>query len=186
MTLVIMWERWEGTIEHTLMAPVSRVVHLLSMGIFAVVHGAIRVSVIPCCSLPFFAVNLSRTDLPLVLITVLLGSVSLVGLGIATSIMPMLYPERGEQLSFMDQALVLLVSGVYYGIGVLPGWLQPVAHVSRRPTCCAEFERRSSTGPDFGLNSAPSACSRSSARSWCLDRSARSLRRSDGPSEPDG
>jgi hypothetical protein len=43
MTLVIMWERWEGTIEHTLMDPVSRVVHLLSMGIFAVVHVAIRV-----------------------------------------------------------------------------------------------------------------------------------------------
>ena len=28
MSLTIMWERWEGTIEHTLMAPVPRVVHL--------------------------------------------------------------------------------------------------------------------------------------------------------------
>src|SRR5438876_334749 len=28
MSLVVMWERWEGTIEHTLMAPVPRVVHL--------------------------------------------------------------------------------------------------------------------------------------------------------------
>ncbi len=25
MSLIIMWERWEGTIEHTFMAPVSRV-----------------------------------------------------------------------------------------------------------------------------------------------------------------
>src|SRR5258708_30933473 len=28
MSLVIMWERWEGTIGHTLMTPVPRVVHL--------------------------------------------------------------------------------------------------------------------------------------------------------------
>ena len=28
ISLVITWERWEGTIEHTLMAPVPRVAHL--------------------------------------------------------------------------------------------------------------------------------------------------------------
>jgi ABC-2 type transport system permease protein len=58
------------------------------------------------------------------------GSVSLVGLGILTGILPMLYPERGEQMSFMVQAVVLLVSGVYYGVEVLPGWLQAAAHAS--------------------------------------------------------
>src|SRR5215510_13563720 len=36
MSLVIMWERWEGTIEHTLMTPVSRVVHLVSMALFGI------------------------------------------------------------------------------------------------------------------------------------------------------
>jgi ABC-2 type transport system permease protein len=130
MTLVIMWERWEGTIEHTFMTPVSRVVHLLSMAAFAVVHGVVRITVILCCALPFFNVDLSHTDLLVVIVTIALGSTSLIGLGILTSIMPMLYPERGEQLSFMVQALVLLLSGVYYGINVLPGWLQAVAHLS--------------------------------------------------------
>src|SRR5690349_10371777 len=38
MSLVIMWERWEGTIEHTLMAPVPRTVHLIGMSIFGVLH----------------------------------------------------------------------------------------------------------------------------------------------------
>ena len=55
---------------------------------------------------------------------------SLVGLGILTGILPLLYPERGEQMSFMVQALVLLVSGVYYGVDVLPGWLQAASHLS--------------------------------------------------------
>jgi ABC-2 type transport system permease protein len=45
-------------------------------------------------------------------------------------ILPLLYPERGEQMSFMVQALVLLVSGVYYGVDILPGWLQTVSHLS--------------------------------------------------------
>jgi ABC-2 type transport system permease protein len=30
----------------------------------------------------------------------------------------------------MVQALVLLVSGVYYNVSVLPGWLQVASHVS--------------------------------------------------------
>lgn len=33
-------------------------------------------------------------------------------------------------MSFMVQALVLLVSGVYYSINVLPGWLQAASYVS--------------------------------------------------------
>ncbi|HTT91391.1 MAG TPA: ABC transporter permease, partial [Acidimicrobiales bacterium] len=44
--------------------------------------------------------------------------------------LPLLYPERGEQMSFMVQALVLLVSGVYYSVAVLPGWLQAVSAFS--------------------------------------------------------
>src|SRR5947207_6530434 len=34
ISLVVTWERWEGTIEHTLMAPVSRALHLIGMSIF--------------------------------------------------------------------------------------------------------------------------------------------------------
>ena len=55
---------------------------------------------------------------------------SLVGLGILSGILPLLYPERGEQMSFMLQALVLLISGVYYSVNVLPGWLQAVSYAS--------------------------------------------------------
>ena len=58
------------------------------------------------------------------------GHPCLVGLGILTGILPMLYPERGVQMSFMVQALVLLISGVYYSTDVLPGWLQAASHLS--------------------------------------------------------
>jgi ABC-2 type transport system permease protein len=130
MSLTIMWERWEGTIEHTLMAPVPRVVHLVGMSVFGVLHAIIRTTLILACSLPFFHVAVGQADWAMVAAFVVVGSVSLVGLGILAGILPLLYPERGEQMSFMVQALVLLVSGVYYSVVVLPSWLQAVSHAS--------------------------------------------------------
>jgi len=130
MALVITWERWEGTIEHTLMAPVSRSVHLIGMSVFGLLHALLRTLLILGCSVPFFALNFSHADWVAAAVVIAVGSISLIGLGILTGILPMLYPERGEQMSFMVQAVVLLVSGVYYGGDVLPGWLQAVAHAS--------------------------------------------------------
>ena len=43
---------------------------------------------------------------------------------------PLLFPERGAQMTHIVKASVLLVSGVYYPIEVLPGWMQKVAAVS--------------------------------------------------------
>ena len=130
MSLVIMWERWEGTIEHTLMTPVPRVVHLIGMSIFGVLHALFRTSMILVASLPFFAVSFEHTSWLTLFVVVIIGSVSVVGLGIFTAILPLLYPERGEQMSFMVQAMVLLVSGVYYGTDILPGWLQVGSRLS--------------------------------------------------------
>src|SRR5215216_7670589 len=42
LTETVAWERWEGTIEYTFMAPLSRPAHLLGMGAFAVIYGVLR------------------------------------------------------------------------------------------------------------------------------------------------
>jgi ABC-2 type transport system permease protein len=128
MSLVIMWERWEGTIEHTLMTPVSRVVHLVSMAIFGIGHAVVRTLLILVCALPFLSVSFANASWFSAAVVVAVGSVSLIGLGILTGILPLLYPERGEQMSFMVQAVLLLISGVYYSVDVLPSWLQPISH----------------------------------------------------------
>ena len=130
MSLVITWERWEGTIEHTLMAPVPRLWHLLGMSAFGVLHAVIRTAAIMACSLPFFTVDLGQASWSAALVVLAVGSISLVGLGILAGILPLLYPERGVQMSFMVQALVLLISGVYYSVDILPGWLRAVSHLS--------------------------------------------------------
>src|SRR6266702_3779493 len=63
MSLVITWERWEGTIEHTLMAPVPRAVHLIGMSAFGLLHALVRTVLILTCALPFFHVDFSHADI---------------------------------------------------------------------------------------------------------------------------
>jgi len=130
ISLVVTWERWEGTIEHTLMAPVPRVAHLLGTAVFGVMHAIVRTTAVALIALPFFEVDLAQADWPTAVVVMLVGSFSLIGLGILAGVLPLIYPERGEQLSFMVQASVLLVSGVYYSVDVLPGWLQAFSWLS--------------------------------------------------------
>jgi ABC-2 type transport system permease protein len=42
----------------------------------------------------------------------------------------MLFTERGSQMTFVIQSILLLVSGVYYPVSSLPGWMQPAAAIS--------------------------------------------------------
>src|ERR1700686_2819699 len=42
----ISWERWEGTIEYTFMAPVRRVTHLMGICLFAIGYGLVRTFVV--------------------------------------------------------------------------------------------------------------------------------------------
>jgi len=130
ISLVITWERWEGTIEHTLMAPVPRVSHLVGTAIFGVLHAIVRTTLILVIALPFFSVDLSQANWTTAVVVMAVGSAALIGLGILAGVLPLLYPERGEQLSFMVQSVVLLVSGVYYSVSVLPTWLQALSWLS--------------------------------------------------------
>ncbi|MDQ4025715.1 MAG: ABC transporter permease, partial [Actinomycetota bacterium] len=46
LTETVAWERWEGTIEYTFMAPLSRTVHLVGMGLFAIAYGLVRAALL--------------------------------------------------------------------------------------------------------------------------------------------
>ena len=41
-----------------------------------------------------------------------------------TAVLPLISPEKGMQLGFVAQGILLVVSGVYYPISVLPEWMQ--------------------------------------------------------------
>lgn len=127
---VIAWERWEGTIEYTLMAPVRRWVHLIGQTSYALLWSFITTLIIGTVTALFFDIDLSGANLPGALLVMLVGSISLTGVGIVASILPLMYPERGAQMTHIIQASFLLVSGVYYPVSVLPDWMQTLAKLS--------------------------------------------------------
>ncbi len=126
----IQWERWEGTIEYTFMAPVSRITHLLGQSLFGVLYGALHAVIILAALAFFFQIDLSRTDWLSAGVVLLFGSLGFVGLGLMAAPLPLIWPEKGVQMTNIIKALILLVSGVYYPITVLPDLLQPVAYLS--------------------------------------------------------
>jgi ABC-2 type transport system permease protein len=58
------------------------------------------------------------------------ASISFVGIGMMTAVLPLISPEKGVQLGFIAQGILLVVSGVYYPVDVLPGWMQALATIS--------------------------------------------------------
>jgi len=127
----IAWERWEGTIEHTMMAPVSRITHMFGMSLFAILYGLIRSTVLFLILVAFFPqISLSEANLSGAALVIVVGSFSFIGFGIVGAVLPLLFPEKGEQMTFIISSILLLVSGVYYPISVLPGWMQPLSAIS--------------------------------------------------------
>ncbi|MEJ2485842.1 MAG: ABC transporter permease [Anaerolineales bacterium] len=130
ITEVISIERWEGTIEYTLMAPVRRIVHMAGQTIFAVVYGLFFTGVILAVTVMIFELDLTQANLVGGLAMLIAGSFSFIGISIMVSTLPLLFPERGAQMTHIVIAILLLVSGVYYPIEVLPTVLQKLGVVS--------------------------------------------------------
>src|ERR671920_1316028 len=126
----VSWERWEGTIEYTFMSPSSRVTHLLGMGVYAVVYGIAQIAIMFGVVSLFFDLDLARANYWGALLVLAVCSVSLVGFGVVAAVLPLLSPEKGQQVSYIVASLLLLVSGVYYDVDVLPGWMQAIATFS--------------------------------------------------------
>jgi len=126
----VAWERWEGTIEYTFMAPLSRPVHLIGMGIFAVLYGIVRASLVFGAIALMFHLHMPDANFASALVVVGVASISFIGIGMMTAVLPLISPEKGTQFGFIGQGLMLVVSGVYYPVSVMPEWMQAIAKIS--------------------------------------------------------
>jgi len=130
VTETVAWERWEGTIEYTFMAPISRTVHLFGMAAYAVLYGMIRATILFFAVIAFIGIHIPNANFGAAFALLAIASLSFMGIGIMTSVLPLISPEKGAQLGFIAQGLMLVVSGVYYPVSVMPEWMQWVAKVS--------------------------------------------------------
>jgi ABC-2 type transport system permease protein len=130
VTETVAWERWEGTIEYTFMAPVSRPVHLFGMGIYAVLYGLVRAAAVFLAVVVFIGLHVPNANYAAAVALLAIASLSFIGIGMMTAVLPLISPEKGTQLGFVAQGMLLVVSGVYYPVSVLPDWMQWIAKIS--------------------------------------------------------
>ena len=125
ISMSIAYERWEGTLEYTFMAPVSRAVHLLGISLFSLLNSIVSSVIVLIGLLLFTNLHLHGANLPGVLVVLAVSTVAFVGLGLFAAVFPVMSAERGAEATHIFQGSLLLVSGVYYSIETLPRWLQP-------------------------------------------------------------
>ena len=126
----IQWERWEGTLEYTMMAPVRRTSQLFGATAYAILYGLVSTIIILVVLVAFFGLDLSDANFATAAVFMGIGSVSFVGIGMMAAVLPLLYVERGAQMTFVLQSVLLLVSGVYYSVDILPEWMQVLSRLS--------------------------------------------------------
>jgi ABC-2 type transport system permease protein len=126
----IAFERWEGTLEYTFMAPASRFVHLLGVSLYAMLYSFFRMAVVLGGLFLFVDLSFRGANLFGILIVLLVSSLAFMGLGLIAATLPVFSPERGAEATNILQGVLLLVSGIYYPVSVLPQWIQPVSRLS--------------------------------------------------------
>ena len=126
----ISYERWEGTIEYTFMAPMRRLVHLFGNSAYAILYGVIRTLIVLVFVVLLFQIDMSQANPMAAFSIILVSAMSFIGLGMIASIIPLMSPEKGAQALHIVEALLMLVSGIYYEIEVLPVWMQQISQVS--------------------------------------------------------
>jgi len=130
IAMSIAYERWEGTLEYTFMAPVSRAVHLLGVSLFSLLNSIVTSVIVLVGLMLFTSLNLRGANVFGVFVVLAVSTVAFVGLGLFAAVFPVMSAERGAEATHIFQGSLLLVSGVYYPIEVLPAWLQPLSAIS--------------------------------------------------------
>ena len=124
---MISWERWEGTIEYTFMAPVRRGTHMVGTALFSLVYGLLHTAVVLIIVVLVFDLDMSEANYFSATAVLVAGSLSLIGIGIMGAVLPLLYPERGAEMTHVIQAALVLFSGVYIAANQMP---EPLATIS--------------------------------------------------------
>ena len=126
----VTWERWEGTIEYTFMAPVHRTLHLIGNSIFAIIYGLFRMVIVFFISSFVFDFSLTNANFIGAGIILVFASVSFIGLGMIAAVLPLISPEMGDKTTLIMEAIIMMISGIFYPISTLPQWMQHIANLS--------------------------------------------------------
>jgi ABC-2 type transport system permease protein len=95
-----------------------------------VLYGVLRSAILFAVVALFFNLEMPDANFLAALLVLAVASVSFMGVGTMTSVLPLISPEKGAQLGFVAQGTLLVISGVYYPVSVLPEWMQWLSTIS--------------------------------------------------------
>jgi ABC-2 type transport system permease protein len=95
-----------------------------------VLYGLIRATILFFAVALLVGIRMPNANYSAALVLLAIASVSFIGVGMMTSVLPLISPEKGAQLGFVAQGIMLVVSGVYYPVSVMPEWMQAIAKIS--------------------------------------------------------
>ena len=108
VTETVAWERWEGTIEYTFMAPLSRTTHLFGQAAFAVLYGLVRATILFFVVAAFIGIHMPHANFAAAFALLAIASFSFMGIGMMTSVLPLISPAtyalRGDRAAIVEGA----------------------------------------------------------------------------------
>ena len=110
-------------------------------------YGFVRAAAVFVAVVAFIGIHVPNANYAASIALLAIASVSFIGVGMTTAVLPLISPEKGTQLGFVAQGLMLVVSGVYYPVSVLPQWMQWISKISPATYALRGVRSRSSTAP---------------------------------------
>lgn len=115
-----------GSLEATLMSPVSLPIILVYSSLWSYFLSAFRFALYLILGMAFYGFAMDKADLGAAVVIFLLTVVAFAGFGMIWASIVMLV-KRGDSIMSLAGALMVLLSGVLFPVSVLPGWLEGVA-----------------------------------------------------------
>lgn len=126
VTMSIGGDRQEGTLTYLFAAPGNRLVIFLGRAFFHVVDGALGVVLGLIFGVLFLRLDLSQANLPMLGLTILIATLSTVGLGLLLGAISLLLIHT----FFINNTfyfLLLIFSGANVPLETLPGWIKTIS-----------------------------------------------------------
>ncbi len=120
-------EKEQGTLDGILISPINRLAIILGKSLSQAIRGLVQGIIVLLLAFLLFGVTV-QGNIFIVLLLLLLGIFSFVGLGILVSTIAS-KQETATQLLFMFQFPMLFLSGVFFPIALMPAFMQKIAYV---------------------------------------------------------
>lgn len=124
---VLLFDMWSKSIKNTFIAPVHSRHLIFGSLLFGIMRGSIVFAILATVSFYFFGFKFQLGGLlpPLIFLAGVFSMAAIIGIAVCISILT--FGQKADVAAWSLSGLVLLFSGIYYPVNILPPFLQAVS-----------------------------------------------------------